>query len=262
MNRPAYSRLPLQLDLALLREALAGVDSSQWREHFNRDYFQGQWSGVVLISAADAHELAPGREAAVQRPAWHAEPRWQQALQALPVELVSARLLRLGPGSRILEHCDPDLQGAQADRRLHIPLISPPQVDFMLDGQRIPMAAGECWYLDLARPHSVINRDSRERIHLVLDCRPGPWLEQAIHEGVPSTPAPGPGNAAADFERWRQWVQQDLHLCRRLQAVTEPQAFIELCVALAAEQGLAFSADEVRSAMARGRRQWQRQWSH
>jgi hypothetical protein len=262
MSRPAYSRLPVQLDLALLREALAGIRAAQWREHFNRDYFHGEWSGVVLISAADAHELAPGRQAPVQRPAWHAEPRWQQALQALPVQLVSARLLRLGPGSRILEHCDHDLQGEQADLRLHIPLLSPPEVDFMLDGQRMPMAAGECWFLDLARPHSVINRDSCERIHLVLDCRPGVWLEQAIREGLPSTPAPGAGQAATAFERWRLWVEQDASLCRRLQAEADPQAFVELCVALAAERGLAFAADDVRSAMARGRRQWQRQWTH
>ncbi|KTC34612.1 aspartyl/asparaginyl beta-hydroxylase domain-containing protein [Pseudomonas sp. ABAC61] len=262
MTRPAYSRLPLQLDLRLLREALAGVRADQWLDHFNREYFQGDWSGVVLVGATDAVGLAPGREAAVPHDAWLDEPRWEQALRPLAVELVSARLLRLGPGSRILEHCDYDLQAEQADLRLHIPLLCPPEVDFMLDDQRMPLAAGECWYLDLGRPHSVVNRDTCERIHLVLDCRPGSWLEQAIQQGLASTPAPGPGQGAAAFERLRQWVEQDRQLCRRLQAETDPQAFIELCVVLGAERGLVFGPDEVRSAMARGRRQWQRQWSH
>ncbi|MGC5703853.1 aspartyl/asparaginyl beta-hydroxylase domain-containing protein [Pseudomonas sp. NFXW11] len=260
MNRPAYSRLPVQLDLVLLLEALAGVDADHWQEHFNHDYYLGQWSGVALISAADAVGLAPGRQVPLQRPAWCDEPRWQRALQPLAVELVSARLLRLGPGSRILEHCDPDLSGEQADLRLHVPLLSPPAVDFMLDGQRMPLAAGECWFLDLARPHSVSNADSVERIHLVLDCRPGPWLEQAIRDGVATTPTPGNGQAAEAFAAFRQWVTQDPQLCRRLQAETDTQAFIALSLELAAERGWLFDADEVRSAMSRGRRQWQQQW--
>ncbi|KAF0864783.1 aspartyl/asparaginyl beta-hydroxylase domain-containing protein [Pseudomonas sp. LD120] len=261
MSRPAYARLAIQLDLRLLREALADVDGRLWLAHFNRDYFHGDWSGVVLISAADAVGLAPGHEPAVQRAPWLDDPRWQRALEPLPVDIVSARLLRLGPGSQILQHCDHDLQGPQADLRLHIALLSPPEVDFMLDGQRMPMAAGECWYLDLARPHSVDNRDTRERIHLVLDCRPSPWLEQAIHQGLPSTPAPGLGQAAAAFERFRQWVDADPHLCRRLQGETDVQAFITLSVNLAAERGLVFGPDQVRAAMTRGRRQWQQQWS-
>ncbi len=261
MNRPACSRLPVQLDLELLHQALAGITAGQWLGHFNRDYFQGDWSGVVLLGAADAVGLAPGREATVPRSAWLDDPRWAQALQPLAVELVSARLLRLGPGSRILEHHDHDLEGLQADQRLHIPLLSPPAVDFMLDGQRMPMAEGECWYLDLALPHSVDNRDTRERIHLVLDCRPGPWLSKAISDGLDDTPAPGIGQAAAAFERFRRWVHSDPQACRRLQAQTQVPAFIALSVALGAERGLVFGPDEVRSAMTRGRRQWQRQWS-
>lgn len=81
------------------------------------------------------------------------DERWQMALRDWPLEIVSARLLRLGPGGRIHEHRDYDLGGPDADLRLHVPLLSAPGVDFWLDGQIMPMAAGECWFLDLARPH-------------------------------------------------------------------------------------------------------------
>lgn len=263
MSRVAYARLPVSLDLSLLLQALAEIRPEQWQRHFNAEYYQGDWSGVALIAPQDAlTELAPGQGAALERQPWQRDPRWQQALSDLGLEIRSARLLRVGPGSRIFEHRDYDLQGPEADLRLHIPLLSPPLVDFMLDGQRMPLAAGECWFLDLSRPHSVDNRDRSERIHLVLDCRPGPWLSQAIEAGSATTPAPGEGAAAAAFAQFRQLLADHPHLCQSLQALTDSEAFIAHSLALAAQHGLGISADQVRAAMRQGRRQWNEQWSH
>ncbi|MFI8222145.1 aspartyl/asparaginyl beta-hydroxylase domain-containing protein [Pseudomonas sp. NPDC085632] len=260
MSCPAYSRLPVTVDLPLLLQALAAIADDAWRSHFNAGYFSGDWSGVALISAVDAlTELSPGRGEPVQRGPWLRDERWQQGLQPLSLDIVSARLLRLGPGGRIHEHRDYDLDGPQADRRLHIPLLSPPNVDFCLDGQRMPMQAGECWFLDLARPHRVDNRDTSSRVHLVLDCRPGAWLEQMIAEGLPSTPAPG--LADTDLQRFQALVAEDTALSRALQTLHDPQAFISRTLALAAERGLVISREELRAAMRNGRRQWNEQWS-
>ncbi|WP_421549361.1 aspartyl/asparaginyl beta-hydroxylase domain-containing protein [Pseudomonas sp. QD4] len=263
MSRVAYARLPVSLDLPLLLQALAEIRPEQWQGHFNAEYYQGDWSGVALIAPQDAlTELAPGQGAAVERAPWQRDSRWQQALCELELEIRSARLLRVGPGSRIFEHRDYDLAGPEADLRLHIPLLSPPLVDFMLDGQRMPLAAGECWFLDLSRPHSVDNRDCSERIHLVLDCRPGPWLSQAIAAGCTTTPAPGEGAAAAAFTQFRQLLEEHPSLCQSLQALTDGEAFIAHTLALAAQHGLQINADQVRAAMRQGRRQWNEQWSH
>ncbi|TVT79328.1 aspartyl/asparaginyl beta-hydroxylase domain-containing protein [Pseudomonas sp. H3(2019)] len=262
MSRPAFSRLPVTVHLPLLLQALAQIKDSDWHSHFNRDYYSGDWSGVALISAVDAlTELSPGLGEPVPRAPWLLDGRWQHALQALPLDIVSARLLKLGPGSRIHEHRDYDLEGPEADLRLHIPLLSPPNVDFLLDGLRMPMEAGECWFLDLSRPHSVDNRDRCERVHLVLDCRPNPWLEQAIIEGASTTPAPGVGHAAQALEQFRRLVENDPQLCKVLQGVTDSEAFIAATLTLATEQGLAFSREELRAAMRNGRRQWNEQWS-
>ena len=262
MSRPAFARLPVSVDLPRLLRALARIDASAWQGHFNGGYYHGDWSGVALISAVDAPcELAPGKGSPVQRGPWRRDPDWQQALRHLPLRIVSARLLRLGPGARIHEHRDYDLGGPDADLRLHIPLLSPPRVDFLLDGQRMPMLAGECWFLDLSRPHRVDNHDSQERIHLVIDCRPDPWLEQAIAEGLPTTPAPGLGRAAVDFARFCRLLEDDNELCQALQALTDNEAFIERSLALAAERGLAFSGEDLRSAMRQGRRLWNEQWT-
>ncbi|WP_085582140.1 MULTISPECIES: aspartyl/asparaginyl beta-hydroxylase domain-containing protein [unclassified Pseudomonas] len=259
MSRPAYSRLPVAVDLPLLRQALAAIDDSAWRGHFNTAYFAGDWSGVALISAADAFtELSPGQAAPVPRGPWLNDRRWRQALRGLPLQIVSARLLRLGPGGQIHEHRDYDLEGPEADLRLHIPLLSPPAVDFWLDGQRMPMQAGECWFLDLSRPHRVDNRDSSVRVHLVLDCRPCPWLERMIGEGLADTPAPGTEDTA--LQQFQRQVADDPALSATLQAVQDPERFIDCAVALAAERGLALTPQALRAAMRNGRRTWNEQW--
>ncbi|MFJ4248957.1 aspartyl/asparaginyl beta-hydroxylase domain-containing protein [Pseudomonas sp. NPDC089741] len=261
MSRPAFARLPVTLDLPRLLQALAAIDEDAWRSHFNADYFSGEWSGVALISALDARtELSPGRGEPVHRAAWQHDQRWSRALQDLPLEIVSARLLRLGPGGRIYEHRDYDLDGPDADLRLHIPLLSPPDVDFWLDGQCVPMQAGECWFLDLARAHRVANRDTSARVHLVLDCRPSAWLAQMIAQGLPDTPAPKLSESA--LQRFQRRLAEDAALSAELQALQDPQIFISRTLALAAEQGLEFSREELRAAMRNGRRQWNEQWSH
>jgi hypothetical protein len=260
MSRPAFSLLPVTVDLPLLLQALAAIADDAWRSHFNAEYFSGDWSGVALISAADAlTELSPGRGEPLLREPWLRDERWRHGLRNLSLDIVSARLLRLGPGARIHEHRDYDLNGPDADRRLHIPLLSPPNVDFWLDGQRVPMAAGECWFLDLARPHRVDNRDTSARIHLVIDCKPDAWLEQMIVEGLPDTPAPG--LADTDLQRFQRLVTEDGSLSLVLRTLHDPEVFIARTLELATERGLVFSREELRTAMRNGRRQWNEQWS-
>ena len=43
------------------------------------------------------------------------------------------------------------------------------EVDFRLNGSAVVMAPGECWYLRLSDPHSVANRGTTDRVHLVVD---------------------------------------------------------------------------------------------
>ncbi|MCQ2997735.1 aspartyl/asparaginyl beta-hydroxylase domain-containing protein [Pseudomonas syringae] len=260
--RPAFSRLPVTVDLPLLLQALSRIADTAWTAHFNAGYYDGQWSGVALISAADAlTTLSSGVGEPTPRDPWQNDDRWAVALRDLPLDIRSARLLRLGPGSRIHEHRDYDLSGPEADCRLHVPLISSPDVDFMLESQRIPMNAGECWFLDLARSHSVDNWGQTERVHLVLDCRPNVWLGQQILDGLPITPSAGTGRAAEAFAQFRTLLERDPLLCTALQAESDREAFIARTLVLGAEQGLHFSREEVRAAMRLGRNRWNRQWT-
>ena len=258
---PICSRLPLRFELAPLLDALGRIDESAWQGHFNTGYYEGDWSGVALVAPDDAPlPLAPGQGTPVRSGWWQREAAWNDLLDAFHTTVRSARLLRLGPGSRIHEHCDPDLGMPGSDLRLHVPLLSPAGVEFLVDGLQVPMQPGQCWFLDLSRPHRVDNPGPGERIHLVLDCQPNAWLLGLIEQGLPDTPALRPGRAEQAFARFRELVEQDAQLARRLRELTDVGEFQRAAVALGAEHDLYFSEAEVRAAMRQGKQAWNDQW--
>ena len=57
-------------------------------------------------------------------------PYLRQVLAAFTCPLRSVRLMRLAPGSRIMEHCDPGLDIDHATVRLHVPVTTNPDVEF------------------------------------------------------------------------------------------------------------------------------------
>ncbi|PYC20270.1 aspartyl/asparaginyl beta-hydroxylase domain-containing protein [Pseudomonas mosselii] len=258
---PRCSRLALAADLPALLQALARIRAEAWQAHFNSGYHEGDWSGVALVTAEDAPlPLAPGLGAPKDLSWWQGEAAWQAVLAPFQPSLRAARLLRLGEGARIHEHRDPDLGRPGGCLRLHIPLLSPPGVEFLVDGLQVPMRPGECWFIDLSRPHRVNNPGPGERIHLVLDCAADPWLLAVIEAGLARTPTLHPGRAGQAFERFRQQVAEAPALAARLQALEDAREFVAETVRLGAEQGLAFSDAEVLGAMRRGKQAWSDQW--
>ncbi len=256
---PACARLPLRFDPEALRQAAMALPEGVWMPHFNSGYHQGDWSGVALLAHEDAPLPLVAGSGAV-RPTEHCNAFWQEQLQRFATERRGARLLRLGPGGCIREHRDDDLGLPDADRRLHIPIVTDDQVDFLLDGQRVPMQPGECWFMDLSRPHRVENHGGSMRIHLVLDCRPSPWLDAQIGAGLADTPPCGPSRGSLALAGFRDWLQREPAWEAKLAALEQADAFEEQVLALAATSGHAFSREDLRAAMAQARRDWRRQW--
>ena len=181
-------RLPLVFDAAALRQDLEQLPSDDWVAHFNTGYYDGDWSGVPLRAVAgrsaglysDPTATEPYDDTAVLDRC----PGLRQAIAAFACELRSVRLLRLGPGAAIREHRDYGLGYELGEVRIHVPLTTNPDVEFRLDGERVQMAAGEVWYLDLSLPHAVTNRGASERVHLVIDCVVNPWLDAQLAAAV------------------------------------------------------------------------------
>ncbi|SHN05993.1 aspartyl/asparaginyl beta-hydroxylase domain-containing protein [Polaribacter sp. KT 15] len=92
------------------------------------------------------------------------------------------RLLRLAPYSEVKEHTDPTL-GLTVEKsviRITIPILNNDKMVFSLNKTPINMKPGECWYLDLTKPHQITNNCNEERINLTIDMIPNDWLKNLI----------------------------------------------------------------------------------
>ncbi|KRF02076.1 aspartyl beta-hydroxylase [Frateuria sp. Soil773] len=258
-NLPPCARLPLRFDAEAMRRAVDALPGDAWQSHFNTGYYEGDWSGVALRAFDDAPlPLAPGQGAT--RDTAHCDAFWSAQLRRLDTGLRGVRLLRLGPGGRIREHCDYDLGRPDGDLRVHVPIVTDDRVDFLLDNRRVPMRTGECWFLDLSRPHRVENHGGIARIHLVIDCRRSPWLLAQIAAGLADTPPCRPSRGGEAFAALRERVHADPALQEALAAQADADAFVDAVLALATDGGHRFGREDVRAAMAQGLRDWREQW--
>jgi hypothetical protein len=95
-------------------------------------------------------------------------PYLRQVLAGFGVVWSRSRLMRLAPGAGVPEHADINYHW-HTRVRLHIPVLTWPEVRFHCDGQSVHMAEGEAWIFDNWRRHHVENGASAERVHLVAD---------------------------------------------------------------------------------------------
>lgn len=96
------------------------------------------------------------------------------------------RILRLEPGAVVKEHTDPTLalEEKKSVIRLTIPIFRNENVTFYLNREPVPMKEGECWYMRLTDPHSIINQGQEERVNMTIDMIPNEWIRNIISESI------------------------------------------------------------------------------
>lgn len=193
---PDRVRLPLAFDPARMAAEVEEIAAEDWIAHFVRDNYEGGWSILPLRCTAGAtHPIMmavsdPSATVFEDTPWLARAPYLRAVLGAFACPLLSVRLMKLDPGSRIKPHADLDLDAALGQARLHVPVTSNPDVDFRLNGTRVAMQAGECWYLRLSDTHAIDNRGSTSRVHLVIDCKVDDWLAGLLEEAAQEVKQP------------------------------------------------------------------------
>ena len=96
-------------------------------------------------------------------------------LEKIPAETERVRLMKLTAGQTIPKHTDlvdKDIKSGKIIR-LHIPVITNKKIlmHSWLKNLKVEtnMKKGECWWLDVSRPHEVNNKSEIDRVHLVID---------------------------------------------------------------------------------------------
>jgi hypothetical protein len=187
------AKLPLNFDPRSLQTDLRRLEHADWTDHFVQQNYEGSWTVMPLRGPAHAtHPVQmiysdPGCAEFADTPFLDACPYFQEVLASFRCPINAVRLMKLTPGSVIREHTDYDLSLEDGNARLHIPITTNLQVKFCLNGRRIIMDEGECWYLRLSDPHTVTNHGHKDRVHLVIDATVNPWLSELIDSAAASS---------------------------------------------------------------------------
>ena len=87
------------------------------------------------------------------------------------VTILQAMLTRLHAGSEIRRHKDRGQLTAKT-HRIHVPIVTNPDCLFSIEDEVKHLGAGEIWVIDnVGRFHSVENKGTQNRIHLILDVK-------------------------------------------------------------------------------------------
>jgi hypothetical protein len=177
---PLARRLPLVFSPARLERDLSAIDDDWWTPHLG-PYHDGGWASVSLWAPrGDVHEQRSTGGAFAATCALASCPYITEVLNAFPGTRHRVRLMRLKAGGRILPHSDPLHTISPHLVRIHVPIVTAPEVELRVNRSRIPLCAGEAWTIDVRFRHQVDNRSRRDRVHLVVDLIRDPALDQLL----------------------------------------------------------------------------------
>ena len=184
-----HLKLPFSFDEEKLTKELNSIMQEQWTAHHYKMSYDGEWTSMALYATEGKEDnifAGAGANAAFEEtPTLKNCPYLQEVIQHFECPLICVRLLRLGGGSEIKPHRDFKLGYEDDNFRLHIPITTNDGVSFILDGERLKMLPGECWYTNVNYIHSVSNKGQTDRIHLVIDGERNSWSDQLFFSLAP-----------------------------------------------------------------------------
>jgi Sulfotransferase family/Aspartyl/Asparaginyl beta-hydroxylase len=159
-----FFRLPVRFDAARLRAEVDAVPKSAWSRH-PQEYPGNSAARLVTVGGTQNDFVAGSMQPTA---ALLASPYLQQVLAFFDTVWSRSRLMRIEAGGSVPLHSDTNHHWFYRVR-VHVPVITRPEVRFFCGDQNVHMAAGEAWVFDNWRKHKVENPTPDARIHLVAD---------------------------------------------------------------------------------------------
>ncbi|WP_415374439.1 aspartyl/asparaginyl beta-hydroxylase domain-containing protein [Patiriisocius sp. Uisw_017] len=181
-NRTKYLKLPFQFDTEKLLQDLSLIFEEKWTSHFNTTGYNGDWKVISLYAdggnESNIFALSTASSTILETLILKKCHYFKEVIESFKFPILTARILRLGVGAEIKPHRDHELGYENGNFRLHIPIITNADVQFILDGTKLRMFAGECWYTNVNYVHSVKNSGAVDRVHLVIDFERNKWSDK------------------------------------------------------------------------------------
>lgn len=187
-NLVRHLKFPITFDPTRLQQDLDYVMDKKWVAHYNTQNYQGAWTSLALMSAdgvsSSIHALPIDDKEIVYTEIMNNCHYFKEILETFAFEKTAVRLLKLAVGAEVKPHSDHCLGYEDGTFRIHIPICTNPEVEFILDNQRLVMKEGECWYINANFIHSVANRGTQDRVHLVIDGIRNEWSDQLFFKNA------------------------------------------------------------------------------
>jgi hypothetical protein len=174
--RPFY-KLPIAFSPETLAAEVRALPGSAWQPHPTG--FPGNEAVRLVTPGGKPNDDIDGPMDAT--PELLRCPYIQEVMAELGGVWGRSRLMGLGAGANVPFHIDINYYW-RTHLRIHIPVITNPQVRFTCGEETVHMEAGECWVFDSFRRHTVENAGSEQRIHLVLDTVGGERLWDLVEQ--------------------------------------------------------------------------------
>lgn len=170
------------IDITSLRKAVLNASEEEWYENNYRKKSGGRIGQEVetILFKLNGQDFKPNNnplETHTWEKAWE---KWEHLVSPVIEAAISeykgaerafvnkCLIPRMRPGTRILAHKD-IARSFNFSHRIHIPLTTNPDVYFLIDGKRCVMEEGNAYEINNKVLHSVENKGTETRIHLLFD---------------------------------------------------------------------------------------------
>lgn len=189
LKTTASLKLPFLFDIDKLLYDYAFVVNQHWIPHFNTSGYEGEWKAIPLYTsngdASNIYAFQNDNNTIQETPIMNDCNYFREVINSFQSPILSARLLRLGVGAEIKPHRDHQLGYEDGSFRIHIPIVTNNQVQFILNDEQLNMLPGECWYTNVNYLHSVANKGTEDRVHLVIDAIRNEWSDALFYSLAP-----------------------------------------------------------------------------
>lgn len=163
LPRPFF-RLPVRFDAERLAAEVEALPAGAWSHHPQEH--AGNTAARLITVGGGANDAVSGEMKPTAVLA--ACPYIVQVLASFSTVWSRSRLMRIAGGASVPQHSDMNYHWFHRVR-VHVPVITRPEVRFFCADENVHMAAGEAWIFDNWREHRVENPTPDARVHLVAD---------------------------------------------------------------------------------------------
>lgn len=173
-------KLSFEFDEEKLFQDTKYIQEDYWVSHPNTSAYEGKWEVCSLTSpSGDIKDIVACENIEYKETSLLKKTIYiKEVLDCFKTKIEAVRFMKLGAKSSIKEHTDKGSCIEDGFARIHIPITSNKNVEFILDGNKHQMNTASCYYMDAHKPHSVKNSGDEDRIHLLIDCHVNEWLEE------------------------------------------------------------------------------------